>query len=248
MGKNSPIADFKSKCSTINRFIRTKNGRNMFLISIAVVVVLFFAPLFYGSVGSIFIGCIAAPMTIMVWRKYDNRHAIVPAVCMCVPMILDMLFYWDLYVSVCMLVSIVGVITVAAHPKFNFMRKTDDLLYAYLMAGGVCVCIVVLASLLMLLVNIAWWLLCLFLFFGIVAVFFIIVMSSAAYTATDAKRQARKKQYQREHRDYDKYDFDLFAKDIGIKNEVNQNAKYRAEHTRRPRQNSEDQMFYDIED
>lgn len=218
MDLNKLFEIFKDRCKTVSKFINTKTGRNMFLVAVAVFVLLFFAPLFQGSVGAALIGCVAAPFTVLIWRRYDLRHAIVPAVFFCIPMILDMLIYHTLSTAACLLVAVVCTLACAIHPMFKFTHTISDNLYAYLACGGVCVVIVVLASLLILLVSIAWWLFCLFLFFAVVAVFFTVVFSTAAYTATDAKRQAKRKH--REQTDEKSgYDFETFAQEVGLKNE-----------------------------
>lgn len=221
---------FKKRCKTIQGFIRTKYGRNLFLIACAVFVLLFFAPLFQGAVGAALIGCVASELVVMIWRRHDKEHAIVPAVFFCIPMVLDMLIYHTLSIAVCMLVGIVATLAVAIHPAFDFVVKIKDPIYAYLSAGGVCAAVVAIASLLILLVSIAWWLFCLLLFLAVIAVFFTVVLSTAAYTATDAKRQARKKHNRRENEDtpmYD-YDFDTFAQDIGLKNELDPESERKA--------------------
>ena len=224
MDLNKLFEIFKDRCKTIGKFINTKTGRNMFLIAVAVFILLFLAPLFQGSVGAALVGCVAAPFTVLIWRRYDMRHAIVPAVFFCIPMILDMVVYHTLSTAACLLVAVVCTLACAIHPMFKFSHTISDNLYAYLACGGVCVAIVVLASLLILLVSIAWWLFCLFLFFAVVAVFFTVVFSTAAYTATDAKRQAKKKH--RQQQSYDKaYDFDTFAQEVGLKNERSSRSK-----------------------
>ena len=122
-------------------------------------------------------------------------------------------------------------------------------MYAYLFAGAVCVGIVIIASLLILLVSIAWWIFCLFLFLAVIAMFFTVVLSSAAYTATDDKRQQRKKTVSKDESDDMKYDLDLFAKDIGLKNELDPQAQKKLEHIvnhrRRPKN---DRLFYDVDE
>ncbi|MBQ4128142.1 MAG: hypothetical protein IJD68_00030 [Ruminococcus sp.] len=248
MDLNSLFISFKAKCKTIKKFIRTKKGRNLFLIACAMFVLMFFAPLFQGAVGTALIGCVGIPLVTMIWRRHDFRHAVVPAFFFLIPMVLDMLIYRTLSISVSLLVGIVSTLAVSMHPVFDFLRTQKDDLYAYLGAGGICVCIVVLASLLILLVEIAWWLFCLFLFFAVIAVFFTVVLSSAAYTATDDKRQQRKKQHKKENLDYDSYDFDTFAQDIGLKNELDPHAqkaaRFDAPHKRGDKK---DPLFYDVD-
>lgn len=251
MDFNKLFEIFRNKCKTISKFTNTKTGRNLFLISCAVFVILFIAPLFHGAVGASLIGCVASPLTVMIWRRHDSEHAVVPAVFFSIPMIIDMILYLNLSTAVCMLVSSACTLFVAIHPVFGFVSKIEDNMYAYLACGGVCVGIVVLASLLILLVSIAWWLFCLFLFIALVAVFFSVVLSTAAYTATDGKRQQRKK----ERRQYDveakDYDFDTFAEDIGLKNERfhhQRNRNYESNNVSvRPRKRKDDPLFYDVD-
>lgn len=248
MDFNFLFASFKSKCNSIKKFIHTKKGKKLFLVACAMFVLMFFAPLFQGAVGAALIGCVGIPLITMLWRRYDFRHAVVPAVFFIIPMVLDMIIYHTLSIAVSMLVGIVATLAVSIHPAFDFLRTQKDDLYAYLGAGGVCVCVVVLASLLILLVEIAWWLFCLLLFFAVIAVFFTVVLSSAAYTATDDKRQQRKKQHKREHIEYDSYDFDTFAQDIGLKNELDPSARSHVNAPDKHRQrDKKEPLFYDAD-
>ncbi|MBQ8539510.1 MAG: hypothetical protein IJ433_07645 [Ruminococcus sp.] len=255
MDFNKLFESFKNKCKTVRKFINTKTGRNMFLIALVVFILLFFAPLFHGSVGAALISCVAAPLTVLIWRRYDKRHAVVPAVFFCIPMILDMLIYHTLSTAACLLVAIVCVLLCAIHPSFAFTHTIKDNMYAYLACGAVCVGIVVLASLLILLVSVAWWLFCLFLFIAVVAVFFTVVLSTAAYTATDDRRQAKKKQRKAEHKDEVAYDFDTFAEEVGLKNEREvhssrnpdrYHSKVEVEADKNGR-NKQDPLFYDVD-
>lgn len=237
MDFNKLFESFKNKCKTVRKFINTKTGKNMFLIALAVFILLFFAPLFHGSVGAALISCVCAPLTVLIWRRYDMRHAVVPAVFFCIPMILDMLIYHTLSTAACLLVAAVCTFLCAIHPGFAFTHTIKDNMYAYLACGAVCVGIVVLASLLILLVSVAWWLFCLFLFIAIVAMFFTVVLSTAAYTATDDRRQAKKKHRTTHYENNDKsYDFDTFAEEVGLKNERDSHS------TRRERYNSTAQV------
>ena len=235
MDFNSLFNAFKSRCSTIKRFTRTKKGRRLTLIAGIVFLLLLLCPLFQGAVGAALIGCVAAPMTVMAWRRYDFHHAVVPAVFLCVPMVLSMIIYHNISVAACLVVALVCTIAVSIHPVFDFLRTMKDNMYAYLSMGAICVCIVVLASMLILLVSVAWWIFCLLLFFAIIAMFFIVVLSSAAYTATDDKRQARKKQLKKDHREYDSYDLDTFAQDIGLRNETDPDAYYKSSSNKKRR-------------
>lgn len=247
MGFNGILKFFKSRCSTIKTFIRTKKGRNLFLIACLIFVLLFFAPLFHGAVGAALVGCVGAPMLVMIWRRYDRKHVVVPAVFLCIPMIFSMIVYHSISVAMSLLVGVVAVLALAIHPGFAFVAKLEDDLYAYLSAGGVCAVIVVLASLLTLLVSVAWWLFCLFLFFAVIAVFFTVVLSSAAYMATDDKRQARKKQRREENLDYDSYDIEAFAQDIGLTNELDPDAHIQSDRSNRRKREKEEPLFYDAD-
>ncbi|MBR2714658.1 MAG: UbiA prenyltransferase family protein [Ruminococcus sp.] len=249
MDLNNLFDLFMKRCKTVRGFIETKTGRKLFFVSLAVFVLLFFAPLFHGSVGAALISCVAAPYTVLVWRRYDYRHAVVPAVFFCIPMVLSMLIYHTLSTAACLLCAIVGVLAVAIYPAFSYICKIKDDMYAYLFAGAVCVGIVIIASLLILLVSIAWWIFCLFLFLAVIAMFFTVVLSSAAYTATDDKRQQRKKTVSKDESDDMKYDLNIFAKDIGLKNELDPQAQKKLEHIanhrRRPKN---DRLFYDVDE
>ncbi len=240
---------FKSRCHTVKSFIRTKKGRNLFLCAGAIFVLMFFAPLFHGAVGAAFVGCVGAPMVVLIWRRFDPKHAIVPAVFLCIPMLLDMIIYHSLETASCLLVAVVSTLMLAIHPAFSYIRRIKDNMYAYLYAGSICVGCVILASLLVLLVLIAWWLFCLFLFVAIVALFFSVVLSTAAYTATDAKRQARKKQLRQYDLEESNYDFDVFAQDIGLKNNIDRSYRRKVNADfRRNKNKTKEQLFYDVED
>lgn len=242
---------FKSRCHTVKSFIKTKKGRNLFLCAFFAFVLMFFAPLFHSAVGSSFIGCVAIPLIVLIWRRFDQKHAIVPAVFLCIPMLLDMIIYHSLEVASCLLIAIVFTIAFALHPVFSYIRKIKDNLYAYLYAGSLCVICVIVASLLTLLVSITWWLFCLLLFMAVVALFFSVVLSTAAYTATDAKRQIRKKQLRQYDLEENSYDFDIFAQDIGLKNDIDRSVKSKVNaDLRRSRRTSKtkEKLFYDVEE
>ncbi|MBQ8860956.1 MAG: hypothetical protein IJ015_06455 [Ruminococcus sp.] len=245
MDFNKLFEIFKGKCRTAVKFTNTKTGKKLFIISCVVFFVLFLAPLFHGSVGAALLGCVAAPLTVMIWRRFDSEHAVVPAVFFCIPMVIDMIVYHNLSTASCLLVGCVCTIAVAIHPIFDFIKKIEDSIYSYLACGAVCVAIVVLSSLVTLLVSIAWWLFCLILFVALLVVFFSVVLSTAAYTATDAKRQQRKKerkQYDAEAKDYD---FDSFAEDIGLKDEIEY--RQRSLSSRPKRNRKDDPLFYDVD-
>ncbi len=247
MDFNKLFEIFKGKCKTAGKFTNTKKGKKLFIASCIVFLLLFLAPLFHGAVGAALLGCVAAPLIVMIWRRYDSEHAIVPAVFFCLPMIIDMIVYHNLSTAACLLVACVSTIAVALHPIFDFIKSIEDNMYAYLSCGAVCVGIVVLSSLLILLVSIVWWLFCLFLFIALVAVFFSVVLSTAAYTATDAKRQQRKKERKQYDVDARDYDFDSFAEDIGLKDELEYQKKSFSSPTRPSRKRRDEPLFYDVD-
>ena len=192
MDFNTLFESFKQKCKTIKPFIKTKIGKRLTLSFIAVFILMFFSPMFHGIVGTALIGCVAAPYLILIWRKFDREHAVVPAVFLCIPMLLDMLIYHNIGVVTCLFVAIVCVLIAALNPIFAFFDRLTDILYIYLIAGVICVGIVFAAFLFVFLVSIAWWIICLVAFLAVIVVFFTVVFSTAAYTATDDKRQNKK--------------------------------------------------------
>lgn len=236
---------FKKRCNTVHTFTCTKKGRKLLITSIITFILLFLAPLFRGSVGATLVGSVMAPMTILIWRRYDKNHSIVPAVYFTIPMILDMLLYMNIKTATSLLISIIAVLLCALSPAFSYIRKIEDNTYAYLYAGCVCAGIVIVSWLITWLVSIAWWLFCLILFVVLITVFFSVVFSTAAYTATDRERQKRK----RELREYDlqesSYDFDVFAHDIGLRPDTKVK---RESSSRRKRRESENALYYDVED
>lgn len=247
MKSEKPIDIFKSRCNTIHTFTGTKTGRKFLVAAMVVFVLLFVAPLFHDTVGAALVGCVAAPMTILIWRRYDSMHAIVPAAFFCIPMIFDMLIYMSLNTAACMIVAASCTLIVSMHPAFVYIKKIKDDLYSYLYAGCVCAGIVIIASLTILLVSIAWWIFCLVLFAVAVAVFFSVVLSTAAYTATDAKRQQRKKELRQYDLEESTYDFDIFAQDLGIKREyLSRNRD--EEHSRKRERKKDNQLFYDVDE
>ncbi len=192
MDFNTLFESFKQKCKTIIPFIKTKKGKWLALSFVAVFVLMFFAPAFHGLVGTALIACVAAPYLILIWRKFDCEHAIVPAVFLCIPMLLNMPIYHNLSIVTCLFVAIVCVLIAALNPIFSFFDNLTDMLYIYLITGAICVGIVFVALLFIFLVSVAWWIICLVAFLAVIAVFFTVVFSTAAYTATDDKRQSRK--------------------------------------------------------
>ncbi len=191
--------NYKEKCRDVRPFLRTKIGSRLTIAAILDFIFLFFAPLMHGFVGTALFGCVASVYLILMWRKYDREHAVVPAAILCVPMLLDMIIYHDLAVVVGCLVAIIAVFIAALSPLIGFFDRVTDMINSLLVAGAICVGTVVLACIMLVLVNIAWWILCIIAFFIVVAVFMGVVFSTAAYTASDGRRQANKQRRRVEH-------------------------------------------------
>ena len=183
---------FTSKAKDMRPFLRTKTGSRLAILAITDFIVLFFAPLLHGFVGTAIFACVAGVYLILVWRRHDKEHVAVPAVILCIPMLLDMIIYREISVIVGMLIAIVAMLVAAISPIINFYDKITDLINALLVAGALCVAVVVLACITLVLVQIAWWILCIIAFFIVVAIFMGGVFSTAAYTASDGRRQARR--------------------------------------------------------
>ena len=192
MNLNHLWESYKQKLHDIRPFLRTKIGSRLAILGIIDFILLFFAPLIHGFVGTALFGCVASVYLILTWRRYDREHAVVPAVLLCVPMLLDMLIYHSLPIVVGYLVAIVAMLIAAASPLIGFFDKITDLINSLLISGALCVGVVVFACIMLVLVNIAWWILCIIAFFVVVAVFMGVVFSTAAYTASDGRRQARR--------------------------------------------------------
>ena len=184
--------NYKAKAKDIRPFLRTKIGSKLAIFAILDFIVLFIAPLLHGFVGTAIFGCVASVYLILVWRKNDKEHVIVPTVILCIPMLLDMAIYHQLDVVVGFLVAIAAMLLAALLPKIGFYDNAKDLMSSLLIAGVLCVVVVVLACVTLLVVQIAWWILCIIAFFIVVAVFLGVVFSTAAYTASDGRRQARR--------------------------------------------------------
>ena len=197
MNFNKLWTDYQQKFRDIRPFLRTKTGSKLAIFAILDFIVLFFAPMLHGFVGTAIFGCVASVFLVLMWRRYDKEHVIVPATLLCIPLLLDMIIYLNLSVTVGCLVTIIAMLLAANGRMFTFFDKITDTLSALLTAGGICVGVVVLACLMLILVNIAWWILCIIAFIVVVAVFMGVVFSTAAYTASDGRRQARK-QHRRE--------------------------------------------------
>lgn len=204
---NRLFQQFRKKLYTIRPFLRTKIGSRMALLFIAEFILLFFAPLFHGYAGTALIACVAAVYLVLIWRYYDRDHAVVPAVFLSAPMLLDMIIYHSLPVISCLIVAIGAMLMAALMPTVPFFDRQTDPMYRYLVALGICVGVVVAASLLMVLVTVAWWILCIIAFLVVAVVFIGVVLSTAAYTASDGRRQAKRRREgdTREQKQQDRY-------------------------------------------
>ena len=195
-------------------FVRTKIGSRLTLLAIADFIVLFFAPLLHGFVGAAIFGCVASVYLVLIWRRNDRAHAMVPAVFLCVPMLLDMLIYSIVYagdsntviaVIAAFLIAIPAMFLAAHSKALGFIDRTSDPLYVYIGAGAVCVAVVAAAWVLDIIVLISWWILCIIAFLVVLGIFMGVVFSTAAYTASDGRRQANKRREEREVRQQRRY-------------------------------------------
>ena len=193
---------YLAKLRDTRPFVRTKIGSRLALLGIADFIILFFAPLMHGFVGSAIFGCVASVYLILIWRHFDSEHAIVPAVILCVPMLLDMLIYSIVYagdggtitaVITAFLVAITAMMLAAMSKIVGFIDRATDPMQIYLGAGVVCVLVVIAAWILDILVLISWWILCIIAFLALAGVFLGVVFSTAAYTSSDGRRQAHRR-------------------------------------------------------
>lgn len=203
---------FKQKLLDIRSFIDTKIGSRLALLFIADSLVLFFAPLMHGFVGTAIFACVASVFLILCWRRFDKEHIIVPTVLICIPMLLDMLIYiaHPDYLAILsgLVMAIIAIFLVGLSPLFNFYERIGDPLYAYLGAGAICAGVVIAACILMIIVGITWWIICIIAFLIVLGVFLGVVFSTAAYTASDGRRQAKRnaeKKAQEAERRYNEY-------------------------------------------
>lgn len=201
MNFNALYESFKRKVVDIRPFLRTKIGSKLAIFFILDFIALFFAPLLHGFVGTALFGCVASVFLILIWRRHDPEHVIVPAVFLCIPMLLDMPIYHNLAVIVGLVTSIAAMFITAASPIVNFFDRLTDAFYIYIAAGAICAVVVVLACILLFIVQISWWIFCIIAFAILAAVFAGVVFSTAAYTASDGRRQARKRREQQEQQE-----------------------------------------------
>lgn len=190
---NALLDNFKKKIKGVRPFLKTKIGLRLAILFGLLFILLFFAPLFHEFVGAAITGCVGVVFLILIWRKNDKEHAIVPAVFLLIPMLLDMAIYHTLPVISCFVVVITAELLAAVSKLFSFFDRIEDPLYTYLCAGAICAVTVVLSVLFMVLVSVAWWILAIVAFLLLIALFFAVVFSTAAYTASDGRRQARRK-------------------------------------------------------
>lgn len=193
---------FKEKLQSSRPFLKTKIGSRLGLLAILDFIVLFFAPAIHGFVGAALFGCAASVFLILIWRHYDRASVIVPAVFLCVPLILDMPIYAIanagdssavIGVITALLVAVAALFLAAKTPLFGFINRVTDTMYVYVGAGIASVAVVIAAWLLNIIVVLSWWILCIIAFAVVAGIFASVVYSTAAYTATDGRRQARKR-------------------------------------------------------
>ena len=201
---------FRRKLIDVRPFLRTKVGSRLALLGIADFILLFFAPMLHGFVGAALLGCVASVYLVLMWRKFDRAGAVIPAVFLSVPMLLDMLIYGIAYsadgdkvksIISALLVAIAAMFMAAKSKLIGFIDRTSDMMIICIAAGAVCVGAVVLAWIVEIIVWLAWWILCVIAFVIVAGIFMGVVLSTAAYTATDGRRQARRRNAQREDRE-----------------------------------------------
>lgn len=202
--------NFRQKCREIKPFSKDNYGKGLFICFVITMILIFFAPLFQSeNVGTALISCVIVPYIVLLWRQYDKRHVIVPAVFFSLAMIVATLIYViaDFKakggVAAYYLVAVILTMLCAAGRVINFYDRIKDPLKMYLCAGAICAVIVIIACFISFVVSRTWWIICLVAFIAIIVFFFVVVIASTAYTATDGKRQARKK-YIEEQQNYNR--------------------------------------------
>ena len=209
------LDSFLDKLRSTRPFLRTKIGSRLALLGILDFILLFFAPAIHGFVGTALFGCAASVFLVLIWRYYNRESAIVPAVFLCVPLVLDMLIYAIAKsddtgaltgIITALLVSIAALLLAAKTPLFGFIDRINDSMYAYIGAVAACAVVVIAAWVLNIIVVLSWWILCIIAFLVVAGIFVGVVYSTAQYTATDGRRQARKRRareaQQRRYEDY----------------------------------------------
>ena len=202
MSFRAVLDSFLAKLKESRPFLRTKIGSRLALLGILDFIILFFAPGIHGFVGAALFGCAASVFLVLIWRHYDRDSAIIPAVLLCIPMALDMLIYAIAKASdgstvigiiTALLIGIAAMFLAAKTPVFGFINRISDTMYVFVAAGAACVAVVVAAWILNIIVVLSWWILCIVAFLVVAGIFAGIVFSTAAYTASDGRRQARKR-------------------------------------------------------
>ena len=209
------LDSFLEKMRSARPFLRTKIGSRLALLGILDFILLFFAPAIRGFVGTALFGCALSVFLVLIWRYYHRESAIVPAVLLCIPLTLDLLIYSiakagdsDTLIGIitALLVTIAALLLAARTPVFGFIDKINDSMYAFLGAGAACAVVVIAAWILNIIVVLSWWILCIIAFLVVAGVFAGLVYSTAAYTASDGRRQARKRRSREaQKRRYEEY-------------------------------------------
>lgn len=202
MSFRAVLDSFRAKLRSTRPFLRTKVGSRLALLGILDFILLFFAPAIHGFVGAALFGCVASVLLVQIWRYYDRASAVVPASFLIVPMVLDMLIYAIVRsgdssavigIITALLVSIAAMMLAARTRLFGFIERSSDTMYAYIGAGAACAVVVIAAWVLNIIVLLSWWILCIIAFLVVAGIFTGVVYSTAAYTATDDRRQAKKR-------------------------------------------------------
>ena len=215
MSFRAVLENFAEKFRGARPFLRTKIGSRLALLGILDFILLFFAPTIHGFVGSVLFGCVASVYLVLIWRHHDSESAVVPAIFLTVPMLLDMPIYaiakagdtnTVIGIITALLVAIASMFLAAKTPIFGFVNKVADRMYLYIGAGVACAAVVVAAWILNIIVVLSWWILCIIAFFVVAGIFFGVVYSTAAYTASDGRRQAKKRRAREaQQRRYEEY-------------------------------------------
>lgn len=198
--------NFIIQCKRIKPSKLNNYGKYLFLAFIITDILVFFAPLFNKeNVWTAIIGCVLVPYITLIWRYFDKEASIVPTVFLCISMVVALIIYLIAEyqakggLSSYYLTSVICTFFLHRTKLINLFDRIKEPIKMYLAAGGICVVIVIIACFISFLVSKTWWIICLLAFLAIIAFFFTIVLGTAAYTATDDKRQARKKYIQKQN-------------------------------------------------
>lgn len=191
--------NLKAKTQDLISQLKDKKMLYLFIAFVAVLILLFFAPLFQAPVGTTIIGCVAAPYIVLIWRRLDKENAIVPAFYFSIAMIIASIIYLaagstqQKYTPLFYVLSLIVMFFFANSQKLDFYDKIKDSAKAYITALVLCVALVIVSNLIVLLFSIAWWIICIIAFLALIIAFFAFVYGSAAYTATDDTRQRNRR-------------------------------------------------------